>query len=523
MRARAPFCLALSAIALGGSASLAQDAWTPRGPRDPDRERYEPRPPGFVDHREPVEIAPTGKLSVVTTDRTNIVVIMVDDHPEMDERIWRRLPAIRSLFLDQGIHFTHYHGNDPFCCPGRAGFLTGLTTDHHRVWTNDARLLDPRTTLATELRARGYFTILAGKYLNGHHRSIDPTPPGWSRSAWTSNAYYNYREHVNGRTVYHDDDPEDYQPDVAFNRALQFLRQAPAHRPLFAWVTPYVTHSGKDPFRADGGRRYAPIAPRFRTDKRCSGLAPWITPAHRDSNRDRPRHQRHWGSFRRGYNLVRTCRALLAVDAGVARIVRELKAQGRFRNTLFVLTADNGMGWGAHGRYGKQVSFSTQVPLYVHWAAGRGTQPSDDGTYLSNVDLADTLCEVGGCALGPYRIGRRTSDGTSFLPVILGTGTVWREALYTENLGRPLWRAIRTTPESPLGLWHYVEYSTGERELYDASGGHCWDWQPDDPGDPCELTNLAGRPRYADVRARLHDLLAAAIRTGGAGPRFSGR
>lgn len=507
--------------ALGVTPVAARDPWTPRGPAASDRERHDPAPRGFRDARRPVIVPPNGPLRPATTDRTNIVVLMVDDIPEMDERLWQRLPTIRRLFLQGGLRFTNFHGNDPLCCPGRVNFLTGLTTDHHGVWTNDVRLFDPRVTVATELKASGYYTVLAGKYLNGP--GTVRRPRGWSRAAITKNAYYRYTEYVDGRVVYHGQDAADYQPDVAFNRAMQFLRDAPPDQPIFAWITPFTVHAGWDPYTPTG-TRWSPVVPlRFQGDRRCAGLGNWWTPAHADDNADRPRYQRGWNEARGGYPLERACESLLAVDHGLARVTRELKAQGRLDDTLLILTADNGMGWGAHGKRGKTVSFATQIPLYVRWPAGRGTSPATDPSFLSNVDLAPTLCAVGGCAMGPYPDGLTGPDGTSFLGVITGDGPpVVREALYQEHLAGPLWRSVLTTPRSPLGRWHYTEYSTWEKELYDASGGPCWTWQTGDPGDPCELTNLAGRPETARVQAALHDLLAAAVASGGADRRFSG-
>jgi hypothetical protein len=58
--------------------------------------------------------------------------------------------------------------------------------------------------------------------------------------------------------------------------------------------------------------------------------------------------------------------------------------------------------------------------------------------------------------------------------------------------------------------WHYVEYDTGEKELYDISGGPCGSWHANNPGDPCELQNLAGNAAYKAIRnalaVRLHEL-----------------
>src|SRR4051812_48826074 len=56
--------------------------------------------------------------------RPDIVALIIDDLPQIDDRLWRRLPTIRRLFLDGGVRFTDAIGNDPLCCPGRANLLT---------------------------------------------------------------------------------------------------------------------------------------------------------------------------------------------------------------------------------------------------------------------------------------------------------------------------------------------------------------------------------------------------------------
>jgi N-acetylglucosamine-6-sulfatase len=529
IRRALPVLLAAGAAALALSGLLAPGAVATRpepvrvltdAMLDPDH--HSTPPPGWVNVRTPVVQPPTGPLRRATTDRTNIIVVMVDDMPETDEAILARLPTIRQLFLDHGVHFDRYHGNDPLCCPGRANFLTGLTASHHGVWTNDARLLDPRETIATELSGRGYYTFLAGKYLNMYTSSI-ATPPGWTHWAYTDNGYYGYTEITEGKRVHHDLDPEDYQPDVAFNRAVQFLRQAPPGQPVFAWITPFSVHGAIDPVSGDYSP-YPQLAPRAVRDPRCDDLPRWHTPAHEDDNSDRPFYERAWHTMRQGYDQQRACRALIPVDEGLARVVDELRAQGRLDHTMIVFTADNGMGWGAHGYVAKDVTFATQIPLFVWWPDGRGTTRQTDATMLSNVDLAPTLCAVAGCTMGPYADGRQKPDGTSFLGVITGRSRLVRTALFTQDRASGMsWWAIRTTPDSGLGTWHYAEYETGERELYDVSNGPCWAWNREDGGDPCELRNRADDPDLAPLVARLHDLLALAVATGGDDPAFRGR
>src|SRR6186997_1300933 len=81
-------------------------------------------------------------------ERPNIVLMVIDDFPAMDQRVFERLPNIKALFLDQGIGFTNYWANFSLCCPGRAAILTGQTAAHNGVVMNDARLLDASETIA---------------------------------------------------------------------------------------------------------------------------------------------------------------------------------------------------------------------------------------------------------------------------------------------------------------------------------------------------------------------------------------
>jgi hypothetical protein len=82
------------------------------------------------------------------------------------------------------------------------------------------------------------------------------------------------------------------------------------------------------------------------------------------------------------------------------------------------------------------------------------------------------------------------------------------EELTSANDGVPSWASVITTTYSPLGLWQYTEYQTGEHELYDLSNGPCWTWQPGSAGDPCDLQNVSGKPVYASVESNLQQRLA---------------
>jgi len=84
-------------------------------------------------------------------------------------------------------------------------------------------------------------------------------------------------------------------------------------------------------------------------------------------------------------------------------------------------------------------------------------------------------------------------DGMSILPLLKDTNTQGRDAILIEHwptedgIGSriPEFYAVRTSE------WKYVEYSTGERELYDLMN------------DPYELENLASDAQYEGLMAEL--------------------
>jgi hypothetical protein len=120
--------------------------------------------------------------------------------------------------------------------------------------------------------------------------------------------------------------------------------------------------------------------------------------------------------------------------------------------------------------------------------------------------------------MGPYPNGQERADGLSFAELLFDRPYPWlRDSILESQPGtrlkaRPAWWAIRTTARHPDGLWHYVEYATGEKELYDVSNGPCHDWKPALGGDPCELRNVAsGRPGASDDTAAIQVRLASQL------------
>gem|GEM_PF-4206034 len=330
--------------------------------------------------------------------RPDMVVFMVDDLGAIDGRILDRLPNIRDLFVQGGLKFNSAYSETPLCCPGRASFLTGEHTRTHGVVINRARLLDPTKTVATALHDAGYYTIMAGKYLNYPDQLPDKTPDGWDKSAllrtWAGSAWSSWW--VNGVAR-----EEGYHDRFTLTKGVQWLQNAPADKPVFMWLAARAPHWAQS--EADGqlviGRR-APWRPdvelRYENDPRCNNIPAW-----------KPGNYA-WNRQPNGFPLERICRALLTVDDMVGKVRAEMTKEGR--NPVYMFTSDNGMAWGVDGYPLKNVPEAGRLPVYF---AGQGIATGATDALVSNIDFGPTLADLGGTSM-PW------ADGESFKNVLHG-------------------------------------------------------------------------------------------------------
>jgi N-acetylglucosamine-6-sulfatase len=487
--------------------------------------------------------------AATSTRKPNILFVLADD---LDLAEMRYLPQTRALIGAHGTTFDEYFVSNSLCCPSRTTTLRGQYAHNTGVWSNGGanggfeRVYASgveQDTLATRLQHAGYATSLTGKYLNGYPNGARPdyVPPGWDNwaSAVYGNPYSEYDYVLNQNQSYdvYQHLPRDYGTNVYVALADRFIRSSiHDHRPFFAYLPVYAPHQPATPARRDVGkfrRARAPRTPSFdqadvsRMPGFVRDLPPFPVPeVHAIDSLYRKR-----------------IRSLQAVDRGVAKLVHTLRVTKQLDNTYIVFASDNGFHLGQHRMpAGKQTAYESDihVPLMVR---GPGVRVGAHSTRIAgNTDLAPTFDAVAGAHAPSF------TDGRSLLPLLRGTRPArWRQSYLVEHRvesgvtrpARPAGQDPTLEPPDPdqvranmrlrhreirdamllnraseipdydairTGYLLYVEYATGDRELYDLRF------------DPDETVNLAGT-RPALERALAHRI-AHLRRCGGSGCRM---
>lgn len=443
--------------------------------------------------------------------RPNIVVVMSDDQTLEEMRV---MSQTRNLIGAMGTTFTNNVVTLSLCCPSRSTFLTGQYPHNHGVRSNglpDGGItrLDATNTLPLWLQTAGYVTGHIGKYLNGYGE-VDSTaiPPGYTewygslgKSAYN---YYSYYVNERGTVKFHGTATDQYQSDFYTRKAVDFIGRrgrtaAAGGKPFYLFVTYLAPHWGGPVEAGDPVALQTPVAaPRHKG--RYAGAVLPKSPAFNEADvRDKPANIRNRplltsaqiSDLQKAYR--QRLESLLAVDEGVASIIKALQNAGVLQNTLVIYTSDNGWMQGEHRvGFGKELPYGPAVrePLLVR---GPGVVAGKtNGALVANVDLAPTIVATAGAT------ARRTMDGRSLWPLLQGQSS-WGTSpgRYVMVEDSPIGGTASIFWSIRQGKYVYNEWANGDRELYDLGI------------DSAEVASRHADPAYASIRTRLASHLAA--------------
>jgi choline-sulfatase len=372
--------------------------------------------------------------------------------------------------------------------------LAGRRPSAIGVYDNAAELPASTPTIAHQLRAGGYHTVLAGKMhfvgpdqLHGFEERLttDVYPagfdwtPDWRLPSEVRLSWYHNMSGILDSGVREAAMQTAYDDEVAF-RAVERIRelaQRPDRRPFFLAVSFTNPH---DPwevrarhYEAYAGREIDPPAvpaiPRAQADPHSLRL--------RDMSGldERPLSATEILAARRAYYA-----AITYMDERVGEVLAALADTGLRDETVVAFTADHGEMGGERGLWFKMSFYdgSARVPLIV---AGPGVAPGRVAEPVSQLDLAPTLADLADAAPG----AGYAYEGRS-LAAALGGGPIGPAPVVSEYLAEGV---VQPAVMLRRGAHKLIRCAGDPDLLYDVDA------------DPLELRDLAGTE--LDVLAEL--------------------
>jgi arylsulfatase A-like enzyme len=415
----------------------------------------------------------------------NVVFILSDDHRFdfmgfMGKPDFLRTPNMDRI-AEQGAHIEKAFVTTALCSPSRASILTGQFSHRHGVIDNQTDIKEGTVFFPQYLQKAGYQTAFLGKWHMGEAGSGDDPRPGFDK--WVSftgqGEYYDGWLNVDGKRF----KSQGYITDLLTDYALDWLKEGRAQdKPFFLYLSHKAVHAMFQPAERHLGV-YDSVKLTYpesmaNTPKNYQVKPDWVR-AQRSSwhGVDYMYHgQLDFDSFYRRY-----CETLLGIDESIGRVLDYLEENGLSRNTLVLYMGDNGFSFGEHGLIDKRHMYeeSMRVP-FLAYGPGIFEGGKVIPQMVQNIDIAPTVLELAGLK-APANM-----DGRSFLPLLQGKETEWRDAVFYEYYWEwnfphtPTVHGIRTDRYKYMhyhGIWD-------KDELYDLGN------------DPDEMHNLIDGQEY---------------------------
>jgi arylsulfatase len=360
-------------------------------------------------------------MLVSVAQKPNIILINMDDMGYGDTEPYGSTGYATPNFnrlAKEGMRFTHFYAAQAVCSPSRAALLTGCYPNRIGMsggalmpWSKKA--LNPNeATIAGLLKKAGYKTAMFGKWHLGATAPYLPLHYGFDQFYGIPYSHDMWPVDYEGKPI---TDTSDWRIRVAALPVIDGDKQVASINTLAgqATLTATLTRKAEEFIAANKQKPFflylahpmphVPLAasPAF-AGKTGAGL----------------------------YADV-----ISEIDWSVGRIIDLLDKTGLSKNTMLIVTSDNGpwLSFGNHAgssgglREGKGTAWDggTRVPCFVRWPGKIGAG-SICAQLLTNMDILPTIVAATGASLPKEKI-----DGLNFLPVLTGkTNQSPRELFY---------------------------------------------------------------------------------------------
>ena len=373
--------------------------------------------------------------------KPNFLVIVTDDQRPDTIGVLGN-PRIDTPNFDwlvrNGITFENFICSNPLCVPSRAEILTGCSGFRNGVLGMGGEKMDPKLILwPTAMKSGGYATWYSGKWMNDGQpvtRGYDETRALFTGGGGT----WKRGEEVRGRkgrviTGYRNWTFKNTQGRPELNKgigltsltdkyiadgALEFM-QRKTDKPFFLHVNFTGPH---DPLVYPEGYEKKYTAAKMKLPKNFLPRHPF------DHGNFEGRDERLLPWPRTKVDVLDELAIYYAVidniDKQVGRMLDQLRADGRLKNTYVIFTSDHGLAIGSHGLMGKQNMYDHTMrgPFFI---AGPGLAKGCRTSTFANLrDIYPTVCELAGIAIP------ETVEAKSLTPILRDQHKIIHKAGY---------------------------------------------------------------------------------------------
>ncbi|MDX9881185.1 MAG: sulfatase [Prolixibacteraceae bacterium] len=356
-----------------------------------------------------------GSIIVKAQEKPNIVFFLVDDLGWSDLGCfgsqYYMSPNIDKL-AEQGMKFTSAYMM-PTCSPSRASLMTGEYPPRTGIFSVDAYANTPSKmrklkrisskkylvpediTIAEVLKSAGYATGSFGKWHLGNNEETYPANQGFDVNvggceAGSPKSYFSPFDGIKNINV---KEEGKYITEVLTDSVCAFI-DGNKDKPFFIYFPFYQVH--------------VPVHAKKEWVEKYKGK------------------EGFYGQNNPNYGAM-----VSYMDFSVGRVLNKLEELNLSKNTIVVLTSDNGgqimvtSNAPLKGQKGNLYEGGIRVPLIVKWP-GKTKKGSTSNVPVTVVDYFPTLAEMAGAAIPENKI----TDGESIVPLLEGGKRLVRDAIF---------------------------------------------------------------------------------------------
>ncbi|CAG7659045.1 sulfatase-like hydrolase/transferase [Paenibacillus allorhizosphaerae] len=434
--------------------------------------------------------------------KPNVLILLTDDqrfdtiHGLGNKTI--ETPNLDRL-VERGTSFTHAHipggTAGAVCMPSRAMLHTGRTLFHLK--DKGQQIPPEHITLGEQLQKEGYNCCGIGKWHNGtdsYARSFNDGENIFFGGMWDhwnvpvndyspEGRYDSTINYTPSFTTSNDSvvvraqkiNAGQHSTELFSGSALRYIEDYNDDKPFFLYVSYLAPHDPRtmpERFRT----MYRPEDMELPANFSAMPVVNYGWSEGRDESlesypRSPERIKQHIADY---YAMISH------LDWNVGLLLDALETKGLLKDTIIVLSGDNGLAIGQHGLMGKQNLYehSIRVPLLI---SGPGVPAGVRcAQYVYLLDIYPTLCDLCGVPV-PHSV-----EGKSFAPLLKNPNAVIREDLYLAFQSR-----IRGIKDKRYKLLEYRTEHVKLTQLFDLEL------------DPLEMNNFFDVDGYREISHRL--------------------